>query len=210
MEMRQRTGPKLVRALILLHLALGSAALPGSGSTALGQTTARPSPSDSIDAAYRKFDAIRTFVRNRNAANYAITTPEGYGVQRKWANAFEGADQFLGGTIGLALVAPGYSVSDINDWLDGQILSGDLLVPQMHTHGPKEFGTGFGIPIFFFQGAEDFTTSTALAREYFGLIKAPHKEFVLIPDGGHFAVFMRSGEFLNELVKRVRPLAMEH
>jgi pimeloyl-ACP methyl ester carboxylesterase len=34
----------------------------------------------------------------------------GYGVQRKWSNRFEGADQFLFGTIGLLLVAPGNSV----------------------------------------------------------------------------------------------------
>ncbi|MGB6876726.1 MAG: alpha/beta hydrolase [Candidatus Acidiferrales bacterium] len=32
---------------------------------------------------------------------------EGYQVQRKWANAFEGADQFLFGEIGLTLVSPG-------------------------------------------------------------------------------------------------------
>jgi pimeloyl-ACP methyl ester carboxylesterase len=137
-------------------------------------------------------------------------TGEGYRVQRKWSNAFEGADEFLYGTTGLALVAPGYSVSDVNDWFDGQILSADQLVPEMINHGRKELGTEFGAPIFFFQGAEDFTTSTTLAREYFGLIKAPHKEFVQIQGGGHFAVFMRSAEFLNELVKRVRPLAVEH
>lgn len=137
-------------------------------------------------------------------------TGEGYQVQRKWSNAFEGADMYLGATIGLALVAPGYSVSDVNDWFDGQILSGDQLVPEMMNHGRKELGTEFGVPVFFFQGAEDFTSSTALAREYFGKITAPHKEFVAIEGGGHFAVFMRPAEFLDELVKRVRPRAKEH
>ena len=37
-------------------------------------------------------------------------------------NVCEGADRFMGGIIGLALGAPGYSVRDINDWTDGQIL----------------------------------------------------------------------------------------
>jgi hypothetical protein len=59
---------------------------------------------------------------------------DGYGVQRKWANRFEGADRFLYGTLGLALVAPGYSVRDLNDSIDGQILSGERLVPK---RGPK-------------------------------------------------------------------------
>ena len=59
---------------------------------------------------------------------------------------------------------------------------------------------------WFFQGTEDYTTPTALARQYLGAIKAPHKEFVPI-DGGHFAVFMNSDQFLRELVAHVLPLA---
>jgi pimeloyl-ACP methyl ester carboxylesterase len=63
---------------------------------------------------------------------------EGYGIQRQWANRFEGADRFLAGTLGLALLAPGNSVRDLNDSIEGQILSGDRLVPQTRsTH--KEF-----------------------------------------------------------------------
>jgi pimeloyl-ACP methyl ester carboxylesterase len=134
---------------------------------------------------------------------------EGYSVQRKWANAFEGADQFLLGTIGLALVAPGNSVQDINDSVDGQMLSGERLVPQTKSSGPKDLGFEFSIPMFFIQGAEDFTAPTALARNYLDSIKAPRKEFVTIKDGGHFAVFMHSGQFLQELVRLVGPLTVK-
>ena len=55
----------------------------------------------------------------------------GYRVQWKWANAFEGADQFLAGTIGLTLVAPGSSVQEMNDIGDGEILSAGQLVGAM-------------------------------------------------------------------------------
>jgi pimeloyl-ACP methyl ester carboxylesterase len=130
---------------------------------------------------------------------------EGYGVQRKWANRFEGADQFLFATIGFALVAPGNSVQDINDSGDGQMLSGERLVPQLKSKGPAELGLEFSLPMFVIQGEEDFTTSTALARSYLESMKAPRKEFVPI-QGGHFAVFIHSDQFLQELVKRVRPL----
>jgi pimeloyl-ACP methyl ester carboxylesterase len=130
---------------------------------------------------------------------------EGYGVQRKWANSFEGADRFLAGTLGLALVAPGNSVRDLNDSIDGQILSGDRLVPQVRSSTPNNLGLEFAVPMFFFQGTEDFTTPTALASQYLAAIKAPHKEFVPI-DGGHFAVFMNSDQFLKELVAHVLPL----
>jgi pimeloyl-ACP methyl ester carboxylesterase len=135
---------------------------------------------------------------------------EGYGVQRKWANAFEGADQFLNETLGLALVAPGNTVQDINDSGDGQMFSGEHLVRQTKSKGPKELGLKFSIPMFIFQGAEDFTTPTALAREYEKSMKAPKKAFVPIHGGGHFAVFMKSDQFLNELIARVRPLTAKH
>jgi pimeloyl-ACP methyl ester carboxylesterase len=131
---------------------------------------------------------------------------EGYGVQRKWSNKFEGADEFLNGTIGLALVAPGITLQDINDDTDGQILSGERLFDQSRSQGPKELGLEFSLPIFVFEGDEDFTTPTALAWQYFKLMKAPRKQFVPI-HGGHFAMFIHSDEFLRELVKRVRPLA---
>lgn len=134
----------------------------------------------------------------------------GYRVQWRWANAFEGADQFLFGTIGLALVAPGYSAQDINDSGDGQMLSGELLVPQLHSQGPKELGLEFAVPMFVFQGDEDFATPTSLARSYLDSMKAPTKAFVPIEGGGHFAVFMKSDRFLQELVHRVRPLAVGH
>jgi pimeloyl-ACP methyl ester carboxylesterase len=134
----------------------------------------------------------------------------GYRVQWKWANAFEGADQFLWETIGLALVAPGNSVQDINDTGDGEMLSAERLVPQTKSSGPKELGLEFSIPMFFIQGAEDFTTPTSLARNYLDSIKAPRKEFVTITNGGHFAVFMHSDQFLQELVKLVGPLTVNH
>jgi len=130
----------------------------------------------------------------------------GYRVQWRWANAFEGADQFLMGTIGLTLAAPGSSVQLMNDIGDGEILSAERLVGATKSRGPKELGLEFSIPIFFIQGAEDFTTPTVLARNYLDLIKAPRKEFVTINGAGHFAVFMRSDQFLQELVKLVGPL----
>jgi pimeloyl-ACP methyl ester carboxylesterase len=134
----------------------------------------------------------------------------GYRVQWKWANAFEGANGFLSGTLGLLLVAPGYSVQDLDDSEDGQRLSANRLVPETQSIGPAELGLEFSIPMFVFQGEEDLTTSTALAEEYVRTIKAPHKEFVPINGGGHFAVFMRSDQFLQELITRVRPLAVGH
>jgi pimeloyl-ACP methyl ester carboxylesterase len=134
-------------------------------------------------------------------ANY-----EGYGVQRKWSNKFEDSYEFLYGTTGLALVAPGGSLQDVNDWFQGQILA-DVLVAQTKSLAMSDLGLEFSVPMFVFEGEEDFTTPTALARQYIEAMKAPRKDFVPIR-GGHFAMFVHRDEFLQELVKRVRPLAV--
>ena len=62
---------------------------------------------------------------------------KGFGVQRKWANLFEGADAFIASMMGFALTAPGYSLADINDWFDGQNMSAEQLVPQTSVLDPK-------------------------------------------------------------------------
>jgi len=128
---------------------------------------------------------------------------KGYGVQRKWANLFEGADRFLASTLGLAFTAPGYAPRDINDWLDGQRLSAEHLVPQTRAIDAAALGGQFSVPVFVIQGAEDYTTPTSLARTFVSSIRAPRKAFVAIEGGGHFAVFTKSDVFLKELVARV-------
>ena len=132
----------------------------------------------------------------------------GYAIQRRWSNLFEGADAFISSMFGQALVAPGYSLQDVNDWIEGQSMSGQRLIPQTSTLNPTKLAGEFAVPIVVIQGSEDFTTPTSLARSWVDSIKAPRKAFTLI-EGGHFAVFMKPQAFLNELVRRVLPLTKD-
>jgi len=132
----------------------------------------------------------------------------GYAVQRRWSNFFEGADRFLATMFGMALMAPGYTARDVNDWLDGQSLSAEKLVPETAALEPGKLAGELRVPVFVIQGDEDFTTPTSLARQFLRSIQAPRKVFVALRGGGHFAVFIQSAEFLRELRARVRPLAM--
>lgn len=134
----------------------------------------------------------------------------GYAVQRKWSNLFEGADFFLSSMFGLALGAPNYTLRDLNEWIDGQSLSAERLVPQTSALKPEALGGDFALPVLVIQGAEDFTTPTTLANTFVNSIRAPHKAFVSIEEGGHFAVFMKSDAFLDALVSRVLPLTKDH
>jgi pimeloyl-ACP methyl ester carboxylesterase len=131
----------------------------------------------------------------------------GYGVQRRWSNFFEGADAFISSMVGFALAAPGYTARDVNDWFDGQRASAERLVPQTSALDARTLAGDFAVPVFVIQGAEDFTTPTSLARAFVDAVRAPAKAFVPIAGGGHFAVFIKSGAFLEQLVSRVRPLA---
>ena len=131
---------------------------------------------------------------------------KGFGVIHKWANLFEGADVFLASALGFALYAPGYTIADINDWFDGQGVSGERLVPHFDELDRKLLGGELAVPVFVIQGAQDYTTPVSLARSYVDALHAPRKAFTTIEGAGHFAVFTKQDEFLKELRMRVLPL----
>jgi pimeloyl-ACP methyl ester carboxylesterase len=69
-------------------------------------------------------------------------------------------------------------------------------------------GCNFPIPFFIVEGDDDRFTYTKEAEEYFECVKAPHKEMILVP-GGHFVAMTNAEAFLQVLVQRVRPFAMQ-
>jgi len=81
--------------------------------------------------------------------------------------------------------------------------------------GPMEqvdlpaLGTDFAIPIFILQGQEDLTALPELAKAYFDSIKAPLKQFYLVPGTGHESSATELDMTLKVLVEQVRPLALE-
>ena len=130
---------------------------------------------------------------------------KGFGVLHKWAMLSERADVFLASALGFALTAPGYSVGDINDWFDGQSVSGEHLAPFFDELDRKLLGGELNVPVFVIQGAEDYTTPVSLAKTYLDSLRAPHKAFATIEGAGHFAVFTNQDEFLNDLRAQVLP-----
>src|SRR5207245_1904444 len=111
---------------------------------------------------------------------------KGFAVQHKWANLFEGADVFLASALGFALTAPGYSAGDINDWLEGQNVSGERLGPHFDELDRRLLGGQLAVPVFVIQGVDDFTTPTSLAKTYLDSLHASRKAFATIDGAGHF------------------------
>jgi pimeloyl-ACP methyl ester carboxylesterase len=135
----------------------------------------------------------------------------GWGVLYKWRNACEGPgrDAFLASTLYYALSQPGYTIGDYNFSQDGQLLSGEALFDQITNLDHKRLEGKFNVPVIVIQGENDCTTPTELAKTYLESIYAPRKEFAVIPGEGHFAAFIKSDEFLTELIARVRPLTVK-
>lgn len=103
---------------------------------------------------------------------------------------------------------PNYSLGDELNRMKGfaRVPTWELYQSILQTNLAAR-GTEFRLPVFFLQGTEDRVTPLQLAEEYFNSLDAPHKELVRIEGGGHFAVWSHAGQILQELTRRVRPLA---
>jgi pimeloyl-ACP methyl ester carboxylesterase len=125
-----------------------------------------------------------------------------------WRDACEGAEseRFHDARLGFALASPGYTVHDLDDWLDGQTLSAQLLARQQREFAPRRLQGSFEVPIFVIQGSGDCTSPAPLAMHWLQDVQAPRKQFLTIEDAGHFALFVRSEAFLHAMSGALAPL----
>jgi pimeloyl-ACP methyl ester carboxylesterase len=87
----------------------------------------------------------------------------------------------------------------------GLTLSGPLMDVDLPA-----LGTDFAIPIFIVQGQEDLTALPGLAKIYLDSIKAPRKQFYLVPGTGHEPSAPQLDLTLKILTEQVRPMALGH
>lgn len=104
-------------------------------------------------------------------------------------------------------LAPGWTIQDISVFVKGMRLSLERLLPEMVCYDAWAQGTRFDLPVFIFQGENDVLTPAAQAQAWFADIQAPVKRMEMIPDAGHFAMFLQPDLFLEMLLAHVRPLA---
>jgi pimeloyl-ACP methyl ester carboxylesterase len=109
----------------------------------------------------------------------------------------------------LVLSAPQYSLRDAYYALTGVLFLPQPLYEEYMVFDAPNLGTAFAVPFFLFQGDADVLTPTVLATEYVATVVAPTKAVVLLKDGGHLALLLRSDEFLQALLTHVRPRVVE-
>jgi len=107
--------------------------------------------------------------------------------------------------LSLICFAPDRSLRDVQHVISGLDFAAAELFRDYMAYDTRTLGPRFELPFFLFQGDADVFTPTALAEQYFAAVEAPHKEFALLRDAGHFAAFTRPEQFLELLLTRVRP-----
>ena len=88
----------------------------------------------------------------------------------------------------------------------GAIFSQEIMWDEILRDDLSRF-RDFRVPVVIIEGTEDRVAVAALARAYFGSIRAPVKEYVSLQGGGHLAIFTSRRAFLAALESKVRPLA---
>jgi proline iminopeptidase len=102
---------------------------------------------------------------------------------------------------------PEFSEEYLKNWGAGMEYSGRTTVNAMLATDLPKTANSLSVPFFVIQGKDDMVTPTSVAIKYFDVVKAPTKKLIIIENAGHFALVTNSKEFLEALVKNVRPLA---
>ena len=143
---------------------------------------------------------------------------EKIGIQRhyvqKYGGSLRGID-YLQITQQAFFESPYYSVCD---WMGffKTTFSGDsphrqlsmrVLDPKLPIGNLDLLGYDYTVPMFFFLGALDEHASTKVASQFFEKIQAPYKKLLLFDKSAHAPTMTQPQEFIDALVKYVRPHA---
>jgi len=66
------------------------------------------------------------------------------------------------------------------------------------------------IPVYFLQGKNDYLTNFSVAKEYFDILKAPRKEFIVFEKSAHFPPFEESEKFNTLMINRILKESTEY
>lgn len=138
----------------------------------------------------------------------------GLGVQRRWVREFGGAvhgRRNLGALLAFGwplAVFREYRLRDKWNYLEAEAKSMAALEDDLLAGNLMDEVRKLELPLFVFQGRYDQQTVTSLARRYFDVIDAPHKEFIEFENSAHLVPFEEPERFLKVMVERVRPWAV--
>ena len=107
-------------------------------------------------------------------------------------------------------ISPHWCFSDITNAIMGDIPA-LFRAPYKFTQDflgvdlPKDIGSSFDVPIFFFTGIHDWQSPASLSGQWLNDIDAPHKEIVHFEESSHIVINEEPGRFMTQLVNKVLP-----
>lgn len=132
------------------------------------------------------------------------------GVERKWLAAF-GGYYWPGGeghNVKISQFSPDYTAAELKIRDEAQGFSGEALWGELGKLSLSQSVT-FRLPVVILQGRHDLGTSSVLAEEWFGHVRAPSKKLIWFEDSAHMTFEEEPGKMLVSLVNVVRPLARD-
>jgi pimeloyl-ACP methyl ester carboxylesterase len=103
-------------------------------------------------------------------------------------------------------LAPEYTERDIRLVDKGSLFSLGHLIGVVQSVNFESL-TQVDCPLFIFQGKHDYETSYAVAQRWYDRLEAPRKRFVTFANSAHMAMLEQPGQYLDYLVRLVRPTA---
>ncbi len=94
-----------------------------------------------------------------------------------------------------------YNLLDIIRYLKGVSLSQEILLDEESKNNITTIVDRLEVPVYFVMGQFDYMTSVNAAREYFDVLEAPNKEFVIFEKSAHYPQFEEEELFAEWLNK---------
>ncbi|ALS29137.1 alpha/beta hydrolase [Paenibacillus sp. 32O-W] len=99
------------------------------------------------------------------------------------------------------LFNPEYNLLDVIRYLKGVSLSQKILLAEEAKNNIVHIVDRLEIPCYFVMGKYDYMTSAKAAKEYFDMLEAPVKEFVLFEKSAHYPQFEEKALFAEWLYR---------
>ncbi|MEK3921669.1 MULTISPECIES: alpha/beta fold hydrolase [Paenibacillus] len=100
------------------------------------------------------------------------------------------------------LLNPEYNGLDMIRFYSGMFSSQDILLKEAFDQNLPDIVDHLEIPTYFVTGKYDYMTTANAARDYFDVLNAPIKDFIVFNESAHYPQFEEKEEFvkwLNEL-----------
>lgn len=135
--------------------------------------------------------------------------------QRRLLGKYRG--EFYGSSMGAFPVVVGglirateYSWTDKVNFFRGILRSVRLIWPELMTIDLMEMAPRLKVPVYFALGKHDHEAPFTLAKQYFKMLEAPHKELIWFENSAHMPQLEENEKFTDLLINHVLPAFNTH